>query len=55
MTLERLAEGTSIGAVVFDPDYVVNGDIADVVIAADGRRSTRWTKVHRDTPSTPWT
>ena len=45
--LERLAEGTSIGAVVFDPDYVVNGDVADVVIAADGRRLTRWTDVHR--------
>ncbi|GBE67318.1 acyl-CoA dehydrogenase [Mycobacterium sp. MFM001] len=41
--LEGLAEGTSIGAVVFDPDYVVNGDIADVVIAADGEKLTRWT------------
>ena len=43
-TLERLAEGTSIGAVVFDADYVVNGDIADIVIAADGNRLTRWTR-----------
>lgn len=42
-TLEGLAEGTSIGAVVFDPDYVVNGDIADVVVAADGEKLTRWT------------
>jgi alkylation response protein AidB-like acyl-CoA dehydrogenase len=41
--LERLAEGTSIGAVVFDPGYVVNGDIADVVIAADGKTLARWT------------
>jgi alkylation response protein AidB-like acyl-CoA dehydrogenase len=41
--LERLAEGTAIGAVVFDPDYVVNGDIADVVVAADGDKLTRWT------------
>jgi alkylation response protein AidB-like acyl-CoA dehydrogenase len=41
--LERLAEGTSIGAVVFDPGYVVNGDIADVVIAANGETLARWT------------
>jgi alkylation response protein AidB-like acyl-CoA dehydrogenase len=41
--LERLAEGTSIGTVVFDPGYVVNGDIADVVIAATGTTLTRWT------------
>ena len=40
--IERLAEGTSIGTVVFDPDYVVNGDVADVVVAADGTRLTRW-------------
>jgi alkylation response protein AidB-like acyl-CoA dehydrogenase len=42
-TLERLAEGTSIGAVVFDPGYVVNGDIADIVIAATGTTLRRWT------------
>jgi len=42
-TIERLAEGTSIGAVVFDPGYVLNGDVADVVIAADGTTLTRWT------------
>ena len=41
--IERLAEGTSIGTVVFDSGYVVNGDVADVVVAADGRRLTRWT------------
>jgi alkylation response protein AidB-like acyl-CoA dehydrogenase len=41
--LERLAEGASIGTVVFDPGYVVNGDVADVVIAADGATLTRWT------------
>ncbi len=41
--LEGLAEGTRLGAVVFDPGYVVNGDVADVVIAADGDRLTRWT------------
>ncbi|MCV7435404.1 acyl-CoA dehydrogenase IpdE2 [Mycolicibacterium bacteremicum] len=43
--LEGLAEGASIGTVVFDADYVVNGDIADVVIAADGVDLTRWTNV----------
>ncbi len=42
-TLERLAEGTAIGAVVFDAGYVINGDIADVVVAADSGRLTRWT------------
>ena len=41
--LERLAEGTSIGTVVFDPGYVINGDTADVMIAADGTTLTRWT------------
>ena len=42
-TLGRLADGTAIGAVVFDPDYVVNGDIADVVVAAQDGRLHRWT------------
>ncbi|HJT92732.1 MAG TPA: acyl-CoA dehydrogenase family protein [Mycobacterium sp.] len=42
-SLEGLAEGTKIGAVVFDADYVVNGGIADIVIAADGKTLTRWT------------
>ena len=52
-TLGALAEGTAIGAVVFDTDerlreeqtgrrYVVHGDVADVVIAADGETLTRW-------------
>ncbi|WP_395309756.1 acyl-CoA dehydrogenase family protein [Mycobacterium sp. AMU20-3851] len=43
--LEGLAEGVSIGTVVFDPDYVINGDIADVVIATDGAELTRWSAV----------
>ena len=46
-TLEGLAAGSSIGALVLDPDYVVNGGIADVVVAApDGRggQLTRWTR-----------
>lgn len=41
--LGALAEGSSIGAVVFDADYVVNGDIADVVVAVDGDALVRWT------------
>jgi alkylation response protein AidB-like acyl-CoA dehydrogenase len=41
--LETLAEGTAIGTVVFDPGYVLNGAVADVVIAADGETLTRWT------------
>ncbi|CAA0080651.1 Acyl-CoA dehydrogenase FadE34 [Mycolicibacterium vanbaalenii] len=47
-SLEKLAEGSSIGAVVFDPEYVVNGDVADVVVAADGENLTRWTKFTAD-------
>lgn len=43
-TLEQLAEGGAIGAVVFDDDYAVNGDIADVVIGTDGSALTRWTE-----------
>jgi alkylation response protein AidB-like acyl-CoA dehydrogenase len=43
-TLGALAEGTAIGTVVFDPDYVINGDIADVVVAVDGDRLVRWTR-----------
>jgi hypothetical protein len=43
-TLEKLAGGGSIGALVLDADYVINGDIADVVVnAADGQLS-RWTR-----------
>ena len=42
--LGRLAEGASIGALVLDADYVVNGDIADVVIAAGDGELTRWTR-----------
>jgi alkylation response protein AidB-like acyl-CoA dehydrogenase len=41
--LEGLADGTTIGTVVFDPGYVVNGEIADVVIAATGTTLSRWT------------
>jgi alkylation response protein AidB-like acyl-CoA dehydrogenase len=43
-TLEALAEGSSIGALVLDPDYVVNGDVADVVVASTDGRLSRWTR-----------
>jgi alkylation response protein AidB-like acyl-CoA dehydrogenase len=43
-TLVSLAEGSSIGALVLDTDYVVNGDVADVVVAAIDGRLSRWTK-----------
>jgi len=49
--LEALSEGTSIGTVVFDAGYVLNGDIADVVIAAQDGRLSRWTDL-TVTPST---
>lgn len=42
--LEELAAGTKIGAVVFDPNVVINGDVADIVVAADGQRLTRLTQ-----------
>lgn len=43
--LEALAAGASIGAVVFDPGYVINGDVADVVVAVEDGTLTRWTDV----------
>jgi alkylation response protein AidB-like acyl-CoA dehydrogenase len=43
-TLEALAAGSSIGALVLDADYVVNGDLADVVVAAADGRLHRWTR-----------
>jgi len=46
--LETLMAGSSIGTVVFDPGYVVNGDVADVVIGADGETLTRWTSFAAD-------
>jgi alkylation response protein AidB-like acyl-CoA dehydrogenase len=42
-TLQKLAKGTSTGAVVFDPGYVINGDVADVVVGTQDGRLTRWT------------
>lgn len=55
-TLESLAAGELIGTVAFDPDYVINGDVADVVLAIDGGggagRVVRWTDVTAE-PRTP--
>lgn len=42
--LEELVAGTKIGTVVFDADVVINGDVADVVVAADGQRLKRLTQ-----------
>src|ERR1700758_963356 len=42
-TMAGLAEGTAIGAVAIDPNYVVNGDIADVVVAVDDGSIISWT------------
>jgi alkylation response protein AidB-like acyl-CoA dehydrogenase len=43
-TIEALAAGASIGTVAFDPGFVINGDVADVVIAAEAERLIRWTE-----------
>ncbi|WP_179470631.1 acyl-CoA dehydrogenase IpdE2 [Mycolicibacterium vinylchloridicum] len=43
--LEQLAAGESIGAVVFDPGYVVNGDVADVVVGVEDGKLARWSEV----------
>ena len=42
-TLEQLAAGATIGTVVFDRDYVINGDVADVVLAVEDAQILRWT------------
>ena len=47
--IEQLAEGASIGAVVFDADYVVNGAVADVVVATDGKHADPLDHLHGDT------
>jgi len=51
-TLEQLAAGASIGAVVFDRDYVINGDVADVVLAVEDGRILRWSDVTVETVHT---
>ncbi|CAM3367742.1 acyl-CoA dehydrogenase family protein [Mycobacterium colombiense] len=51
-TLETLAEGVSIGALVLDADYVVNGDIADVVVAAGDGTVSRWTRFRAEPVTT---
>ncbi|MET0699615.1 MAG: acyl-CoA dehydrogenase family protein, partial [Mycobacterium sp.] len=48
-TLEQLAAGAVIGTVVFDPDYVLGGDVADVVLAVKGGTLERWTEFDSET------
>ena len=50
--LEALAAGAAIGAVVFDRDYVVNGDIADIVVGIEGARLVRWNDVTAEAVTT---
>ncbi|SBS74954.1 Acyl-CoA dehydrogenase domain-containing protein [uncultured Mycobacterium sp.] len=47
-TLEQLAAGEAVGAVVFDPGYVVNGDVADVVIGVENGSLILWSDVTAD-------
>lgn len=51
-TLETLAEGASIGALVLDADYVVNGDVADVVVAVEDGTVSRWTRFRAEPVTT---
>jgi len=43
-TLEQLAAGEATGAVVFDAGYVINGDVAEVVIAVQDGQLARLTE-----------
>lgn len=43
--LEQLAAGAAVGTVVFDRDYVINGDVADLVLAVEDGRISRWTDI----------
>ena len=47
--------GPLIGTVVFDPDYVVNGDVADVVIAATDGQLEPVDRASLAHPCPPWT
>lgn len=51
-TLEHLAAGSLIGTVAFDSEYVVSGDVADVVLAINDGRVVRWTEATAE-PLTP--
>lgn len=50
--LEQLAAGESIGAVVFDAEYVVNGDVADVFVAVQDGSLYRWSDATAETVPT---
>ncbi len=43
--IEELAAGSAVGTVVLDQDYVLNGDVADVVLAVEDGRIVRWSEV----------
>ena len=43
--LAELSAGQSVGAVVFDRDYVVHGDAADIVVAVENGVILRWADV----------
>lgn len=43
-TLEQLAAGALVGAVALDPDYVLHGDVADVVVGLGADGLSRWTE-----------
>jgi alkylation response protein AidB-like acyl-CoA dehydrogenase len=43
-TLEQLAAGAAIGAVAFDTDYVIHGDVADVVVGVAEGTLIRYTE-----------
>ncbi|CAN5345108.1 acyl-CoA dehydrogenase family protein [soil metagenome] len=47
--LEQLAAGAVIGTVVFDPDYVLGGDVAEIIIAVKGGALERWTGFDSET------
>jgi len=50
--LDGLVAGTSIGTVAFDPDYVINGDISDIVVAARDGVLSRWSDARAESVAT---
>jgi len=45
VALEELLTGSAVGTLVFDPEHVIYGAVADVIVAARGGRIERWTQV----------
>lgn len=50
--VEQLAAGSAVGTVVFDPGYVLNGDVAEVVLAVEDGRIERWADVSAESAAT---